>query len=167
MTPDDQDFSVFSDEDRPPDPMSMADTQLRRPDHAATVRKAGRGSPKDYLGKTLGKYRITSLLGQGGMGLVLKAHDPEIERDVAIKVLNEDLAADENALMRFLSEARAAGKLNHPNVTAIYDINRDGPMPFIAMEYLPGGSLADRVERDGCLSVLEATRAVIDACKAL
>ena len=75
-----------------------------------------------WVGKTLGKYQVTSVLGRGAMGVVLKAHDPLIERDVAIKILADHLTADPTARARFLAEAKAAGKINHPNVVAIYEI---------------------------------------------
>src|SRR5262245_42858495 len=71
------------------------------------------GSAQAWVGRTIGKYRITAVLGQGGMGVVLRAHDPLIEREVAIKVLSDNMAADPHALARFLAEARAVGKLNH------------------------------------------------------
>src|ERR1051325_10046427 len=74
--------------------------------------------PTAWIGRSLGKYRITGVLGKGGMGTVFRAFDPMIEREVAIKLLPEELAEDETSLARFLSEAKAAGKLNHPNVVA-------------------------------------------------
>src|SRR5581483_114642 len=77
-------------------------------------------SAEAWVGRSLGKYRITAKLGEGGMGFVLKAHDPLIDRDVAIKLLANHLSTDPTALARFLAEARAIGKLNHPNVSAIY-----------------------------------------------
>jgi serine/threonine protein kinase/ABC-type branched-subunit amino acid transport system substrate-binding protein len=120
---------------------------------------------REWIGKTLGKYHITAVLGHGGMGVVLKAHDPTIDRDVAIKVLASHLAADATALGRFLAEARAAGKLNHPNVIAIYEICQDGPTHYLVLEYVPGGSLDDLLRQRRGLSVLEATQALIDACK--
>jgi ABC-type branched-subunit amino acid transport system substrate-binding protein len=123
------------------------------------------GNAQAWIGKSLGKYRVTSVLGQGGMGVVLKAHDPMIERDVAIKVLAGHLAADATALGRFLAEARAAGKLNHPNVIAIYEICQEGPTHYLVLEYVPGGSLDHRLTEHRALPVLEATQAMIDACK--
>jgi urea transport system substrate-binding protein len=99
------------------------------------------------------------------MGVVLQAHDPLIARDVAIKMLPDHLADDPIALGRFLAEARSAGKLNHPNVVAIYEICTEGPPPYLALEYVPGGSLDDRLLRRRTLSVQEATQAMIDACK--
>jgi urea transport system substrate-binding protein len=126
---------------------------------------SGSGTAEAWVGKSLGKYRITGVLGQGGMGVVLKAHDPMIERDVAIKVLADHLAADPSALGRFLAEAKAAGKLNHPNVTAIYEICQEGQTYYLVLEYVPGGSLSDRLQRQESFAVLEATQALIDACK--
>ncbi|MBM4073113.1 MAG: serine/threonine protein kinase [Planctomycetes bacterium] len=120
-----------------------------------------------WMGKSLGKYRIIDMLGQGGMGIVFKAHDPTIERDVAIKLLPDDVAADENALRRFKEEAKAAGKLNHPNVIAIYEISQEGATHFLAMELVTGGSAEDALVKHGAFSVLDATRMMIDACKGL
>ena len=108
------------------------------------------------VGEPLGRYQIVGVLGQGGMGVVLKAHDPMIDRHVAIKVLAEDLANDATARERFLAEARAAGKLNHPNVAAIYEICQEGSTHFLVMELITGGSLDDLLQ-ERPLSVLEAT----------
>jgi ABC-type branched-subunit amino acid transport system substrate-binding protein/tRNA A-37 threonylcarbamoyl transferase component Bud32 len=99
------------------------------------------------------------------MGVVLKARDPLIERDVAIKVLADHLAADATALGRFLSEAKSAGKINHPNVMAIYEICQLGTTTYLVLEYVANGSLEDRLTQQRALPVLEATQAVIDACK--
>jgi urea transport system substrate-binding protein len=118
-----------------------------------------------WVGKSLGKYQITGVLGQGAMGVVFKAHDPLIDRDVAIKMLAGHLAADTHARDRFLSEAKAAGKLNHPNVITIHEIGNDEQTHYLVLEYVTGGSLNDRMVATGGLSVLEATQALIDACK--
>jgi urea transport system substrate-binding protein len=125
-----------------------------------------RGATKAWVGQSLGKYRITACLGQGGMGTVFRAHDSMIERDVAIKVLMGKLAADESAADRFLAEAKAAGKLNHPNVVAIHEICQDGHSYYLVLEFVEGGSLSDWLSR-GALSVLDATQAMIDSCKGL
>jgi urea transport system substrate-binding protein len=123
------------------------------------------GMARAWVGKSLGKYQVSGALGQGGMGVVLKAHDPTIERDVAIKVLADHLAGDASTLGRFLAEARAAGKLNHPNVIAIYEVCQEGQAHYLVLEYVAGGSLSDRLVGQQPLPVLEATRALIDACK--
>ncbi|MCD0460226.1 transporter substrate-binding protein [Roseiconus lacunae] len=117
-----------------------------------------------WIGKTLGKYEITGVLGQGGMGLVLRAHDPTLERDVAIKVLSEHLAANPTALARFQSEAKAAGKLNHANVASIHEIAEDKQLHYLVMELLAGGSVAAEIQRRNAYTSQEATRIMIDAC---
>jgi urea transport system substrate-binding protein len=124
----------------------------------------GGATAQAFIGKSLGKYQITGVLGEGGMGVVLKAHDPMIDRDVAIKILAAHLAADDSARGRFLAEAKAAGKLNHPNVTAIYEVCQVGQTYYLVLEYVPGGSLGDLAGQQP-LSALEATQALIDACK--
>jgi serine/threonine protein kinase len=118
-----------------------------------------------WIGKTLGKYQVTGALGRGGMGMVLKAHDPLIERDVAIKVLADHLAADTTARGRFLAEAKSAGKISHANVVAIYEICPEETTTYLVLEYVSGGSLEDCLTGQRGLSVVEATRALIDACK--
>jgi serine/threonine protein kinase/tetratricopeptide (TPR) repeat protein len=95
------------------------------------------------IGKKLSHYLITEKLGAGGMGEVYKAHDERLDRDVAIKVLREDLASDPERLRRFEQEARAASALNHPNIIHIYDIDKHGSMPYIAMEYVEGKTLRE------------------------
>ena len=99
------------------------------------------------MGRRIGKYEITHLLGVGGMGVVLKGHDASIERDVAIKVLPAELSANQQALNRFLAEAKSAGKLNHPNAVTIYEIAQDGDHHFLVMEVVSGGSTEGRRHR--------------------
>ncbi len=145
----------------------LSETAAFNPDTSSAAAQAARdsGTARAWVGKSLGKYQVTDVLGQGGMGVVLKAHDPLIERDVAIKILAGHLASDGPALGRFLGEAKAAGKLNHPNVTAIYEICQEGATHYLVLEYVPGGSLDDRLGEEKPLPVLEATQAMIDACK--
>ena len=80
------------------------------------------------LGQTLGHYRIASLIGRGGMGLVFKATDTHLKREVAIKVLAEESLGQKGLLQRFVQEARLAAKLNHPNVVTIHEVNRQGQL---------------------------------------
>jgi urea transport system substrate-binding protein len=116
-------------------------------------------------GQTIGKYVITAILGQGGMGTVYKAYDKLIEREVAIKVLAEHLSSHPISLERFLAEARAAGKVNHPNVVGIYEIGKEGETNYLVLEFVAFGSLAERVSGAGPMSVLQATQSLMDACK--
>ena len=125
------------------------------------------GAIQAWVGKSLGKYAINGTLGQGGMAVVLKAHDPTLEREVAIKVLASHLAADVDARGRFVAEAKAVGRLNHPNVIAIHEIHQDEMTSYLVMEYAPGGSLEDRLQRQGALPLLQATRAMMDACRGI
>jgi serine/threonine protein kinase/WD40 repeat protein len=93
----------------------------------------------------LGDYRVLDVLGEGGMGVVLRAEDPGLRRLVALKVMRSGLAANDDARERFLREARAAAALRHEHVVTIYQVGQDRGVPFLAMEFLPGQSLEERL----------------------
>ena len=107
-------------------------------------------------GSTLGPYAILAELGHGGMGVVYTAHDPRLNRQVAIKVLPPDLTLDDTAKRRFLQEAKAASALDHPNICTIHEINEtaDGQL-YLVMAYYEGETLKERIER-GPLALDEA-----------
>jgi serine/threonine protein kinase len=98
----------------------------------------------------IGKYKILGILGKGGMGIVYKGLDPDIEREVAIKTIRFDTFLDgpakEEMLNRVIREAKAAGRLNHPNIITIYDVIRETDLTFIVMQYVDGQSLQALIE---------------------
>jgi eukaryotic-like serine/threonine-protein kinase len=106
-------------------------------------------------GGRVGPYRIDAFIGAGGMGQVYRAHDSRIGRDVAIKVLPAEYAADAERLGRFEQESRATGALSHPNILTLYDVGTANGQPYLVMELLDGETLRDRLGR-GALSSARA-----------
>src|SRR5262249_44598075 len=98
-------------------------------------------------GRTLGHYQLRSLLGAGGMGEVYRARDIRLDRDVAVKILPEHLAADAEALRRFEREAKAVAALSHPNILAIFDFVPEERLSYAVMELLEGETLRARLKR--------------------
>jgi serine/threonine-protein kinase len=111
----------------------------------------------EMLGR-LGPYEIKGLVGQGGMGLVLKAYDRALARTVAIKVLSPHLATNANARRRFAREAQAAAAVAHEHVIAIHAVAETAGLPYLVMPYMPGGSLQHRLDESGALTPVEALR---------
>ncbi len=109
------------------------------------------------LGQELGHYRIEGKLGEGGMGVVYKAHDTHLDRPVAIKVLSAEAVADPERKRRFVQEARTASALNHPNILHIYDIDQSHGIDFMAMEFVEGKTLHQLSGHDG-LPLADALR---------
>jgi tRNA A-37 threonylcarbamoyl transferase component Bud32/DNA-directed RNA polymerase subunit RPC12/RpoP len=151
---------------------------LSRPDAAQDARKpnAGRDArltdflappqADDELGR-LGKYLILTILGHGGMGVVFKAKDPKLNRSVAIKAMRPTLAGSVSAGKRFLREAQAMAAVEHDHIVRIYQVDEERGVPFLAMEFLKGETLDDRLKRDGELSAPEAVRVGREIAEAL
>ena len=109
------------------------------------------------IGKSISHYRVTAKLGSGGMGVVYRARDERLERDVALKVLPAETLADEVARKRFRKEALALSKLNHPNIATIYDFDTQDGVDFLVMEYVEGMTLSEKLS-NGSLPEEEVTK---------
>ena len=100
----------------------------------------------NLVGRTIAQYRIDDEVGKGGMGVVYRAWDTRLQRNVALKFLPDSVASDPGALDRLQREARAASALNHPNICTVYDLGQDGDLHFIAMELIEGRTIEQRLE---------------------
>src|SRR5438132_10146758 len=96
-------------------------------------------------GTKLGRYEIRSKIGEGGMGEVYLAEDTQLHRKVALKVLPADVASNQDRMRRFNQEATAAASLNHPNIAHIYEIGEAKGVNFIAMEFIDGATLSEKI----------------------
>jgi serine/threonine protein kinase len=118
--------------------------------------------------RDLGRYRVDATIGSGGMATVFRAHDRELGRPVAIKLLADNLAADADFRDRFQREAQMAARLSHPNIVHVYDIARDDEgRPFIVMELIDGESLAETLARSGRLTPARVREIGADCCAGL
>ena len=119
---------------------------------------------------SIGRYRVEGVLGRGAMGVIYRAHDPEIDRPVAIKLIRADLldgAERQDYLQRFRREAQAAGRCSHPNIVAVYDFAMHEGNPFLAMEFVDGISLAQAPERGLRFGVADSVALIAQVLAAL
>ena len=130
-------------------PAGIAQAETRRlpePESSGGEPSSSPGSPASPMaGKRVGGYEILSELGRGGMGVVYKARDVKLKRIVALKMILSGGHAGRDAVDRFRREAEAVARLNHPNIVAIHEVGEADGLPFFALEYLAGGSLASRI----------------------
>src|SRR4051812_50126573 len=98
-------------------------------------------------GTRLGRYEIRSLIGEGGMGEVYLAQDRQLERTVALKILNESFASDSERMRRFIQEAKTTSALNHPNILTVHEVGQMDSVHFIATEFINGITLRERLKR--------------------
>ena len=104
------------------------------------------------LGTTLnGRYRLEARIGSGGMSTVYRATDETLQRQVAIKLMNREIASDSDQLERFRREARAVAQLSHPHIVGVIDYGEDDGRPYIVFEYVEGETLKERIRRTGRL----------------
>jgi Tol biopolymer transport system component len=117
-----------------------------RPAIEVVAQAIAKGPSRSLVGKRLGPYEILSLVQRGGMGEVYRVRDTRLDRIDALKILPEEIAADPERIRRFVREARAASALNHPNVATIYEIGESDGIHWIAMEFVEGETLAERIK---------------------
>lgn len=122
--------------------------------------------PERYLGRSLGRYRVEALLGTGGFAWVYRAHDPDLDIPVALKVLKPQYAGDPAFVERFRREASTAARLRHPNVITIYNVGQEGDAVYFAMDYLPQG-LSSRLEVTPTIPGPALVRIALDVAGAL
>jgi serine/threonine protein kinase len=114
----------------------------------------------------VGGYEILGELGHGGMGVVYKALQPGLRRVVALKMISGQVSAGSEGLVRFRAEAEAVARLHHPNIVQVYEVGEHAGQPFVALEYVAGGSLADRL-RDAPFPPREAARLLVNLARAM
>src|SRR5438034_6100412 len=107
---------------------------------------------------TLGRYEVQEVIGQGGMGVVLKAYEPALHRLVAIKVLADAVAGSATARRRFTREAQAAAAVSHAHIVTVHGVHEAAGLPYLVMQYIPGESLQARLDHTGPLEVTEVVR---------
>src|SRR5262245_19535999 len=119
-----------------------------------------------WIGRTIDQYEVLSLIGAGGMGLVYRARDTKLGRDVALKVLPEEFSHDRERMIRSEREARVLASLNHPNIAAIYDLKELERNRCLVLEYVAGETLSERLKR-GVLPIAEALTICLQIAEAL
>ncbi len=128
-------------------------------------------APPERRPRRIGRYEVLAELGQGAMGVVYKARDPQLDRVVAIKTLRRDLGLPPEQYaelkQRFYQEATAAGRLNHPNLVAVHDVVELDDVPYMVMQYVEGRTLADLIAAEGALAPDRAVRLALQVCRAL
>ncbi len=148
------------------DGRSAGDVQTKSPIEAAAVDCLSPPRHPEMLGR-LGRYEIERVIGSGGMGVVFKAFDTELNRPVAIKMLAQHLSFSGAARQRFGREAKAAAAVVHEHVVAIHNVETEGDTPFLVMSYVAGESLQARVDRAGGLDTKEVLRIGIQVAAGL
>ncbi len=121
----------------------------------------------DYVGQKLGRFEIIELIGEGGMALVYRAYDPQIDRSVALKILKGEHCQNEEYKNRFIREGRAAGALTHPHIVTVYDVGTIEGAPYIMMELLSGDTLGDLLLRGDRLTPEQTLECVAQLADAL
>jgi len=125
--------------------------------HSVDLSVLGPTDDPDSMGR-IGNYEVQGIIGRGGMGIVFRAIDSALSRNVALKVLDPSLASVAAARKRFALEARAMAAISHEHVVPVYTVDEHRGLPYFAMEYVPGGTLESRIQKQGALDVLSVLR---------
>src|SRR6201984_855628 len=115
----------------------------------------------------IGKYDVIDVIGRGGMGVVYKAIDPHLDRQVAIKMMTSGFIDNPDLLKRFFREAQSLGSLQHPNIGTVYDLGEFGVNPYMVMEFMEGEGLDTVLAGRRQLSALEKTNVIVQVCYGL
>lgn len=132
-----------------------------------TLREEAPDDEGELAGRRLGGYQLVKRIGSGGMGEVYRAVQVALGRQVAIKILSPELTEDRTFVDRFMTEARAAGKLNHPNVAQVHEVGESDGIYYYSMEYLAGGSVQERIRGGRALELAESIKVVLGCARAL
>jgi len=146
--------------------LAFSDT-IRAGESLFCFRSESEKSEGSLAGQKIAGYHLLTRIGVGGMGEVYKATQMALGRQVALKILTPDLTADRSFVERFLAEARAAGRLNHPNVIGVHEVGEENSVYFLSMEFVGGGSVQDLISRGRKLGQLQATEIVLQSSRAL
>lgn len=126
---------------------------------------------EELVGRSLNRYSLTELIGEGGIGAVYRGRDSVLQRDVAVKVLRPDFSENEGFRQRFLQEARTAARLDHPSIVRVHDFGQDEELLYIVMELIPGSNLREMLQRlkaeNKWVILTEAVQIVQQVCRAL
>ena len=125
------------------------------------------GGPARLHPETIGKYRIVEPIGRGGMGMIFKAHDPILDRLVALKVISPEIEVTDDLRARFFREAKACAKLNHPNIVTVHDMGEDAGRLFIVMEFLQGEELRQIIKANTPLTLEDKLSLIRQVCRGL
>jgi eukaryotic-like serine/threonine-protein kinase len=142
--------------------------ELSHASHSVDLSILGPTDDPASMGR-IGNYEIQGIIGRGGMGIVFRALDSALSRNVALKVLDPSLASIAAARKRFAMEARAMAAISHEHVVPVYTVDEHRGLPYFAMEYVPGGTLESRIRKQGpldCLSILRISRQIALALSA-
>src|SRR5215510_2435216 len=125
------------------------------------------GRAEGRAGRRIGRYLVTGRIGRGGMGMVYRAFDEVLERELAVKILTAEAGESEEHRQRFAIEAKAAAKLQHPNIVTVFELGEDRGVPFIAMELLSGVDLEALLKSGEGLLLAEKLDVMAQVCRGL